>query len=82
MNTSKGNEFINKEGGVEIKVDSVDYRSPAGHGEEDKPVKKEVQVTHVIDSESRDLASEYANPGEALSSRVDSAKLVSSKKDK
>ncbi|KAI3807172.1 hypothetical protein L1987_23096 [Smallanthus sonchifolius] len=70
MNTSKGTEFINEEGGVEIKVDSVD-----------KPVKKEMKVTHVIDSESRDPASEYVNPGEALSSRVDSAKPVSSKQD-
>ncbi|KAI3807173.1 hypothetical protein L1987_23097 [Smallanthus sonchifolius] len=81
MNTSKGTEFINEEGGVEIKVDYVDYRSPAGHGKDDKPVKKKVKVTHVIDSENRDPASEYANPGEALSNRVDSAKPVSSKQD-
>ncbi|KAK1427455.1 hypothetical protein QVD17_16141 [Tagetes erecta] len=81
MNTSKGSEQINKDGGVEIKVQSVDYRSPAGHDKEDKPEKKNVEVTHIIDPQRKDLASDYANPGEALSSRVESAKPVSSKQD-
>ncbi|XP_023728602.1 uncharacterized protein LOC111876279 [Lactuca sativa] len=71
MNTSKGTERINEEGAVEIKVDSVDYRSPAGYDEKNKPEKEKekVEVTHVINPDSRDPASNYANPGEALSSQ-------------
>ncbi|KAF5817548.1 hypothetical protein HanXRQr2_Chr02g0054311 [Helianthus annuus] len=82
MNTSKGSERINEEGNVEIKVDSVDYRSPAGYDKDDKPVKEKVEVTHVIDPKTQDPASNYANPGEALSSRVNSAKPSTSKQEK
>ncbi|KAI7738539.1 hypothetical protein M8C21_032887 [Ambrosia artemisiifolia] len=81
MNTSKGTERINEEGNVEIKVDSVDYQKPAGYDKDDKPVKKKVEVTHVIEPQTKDSASDYANPGEALSSRVDSSKPVSSKEE-
>ncbi|KAI3684673.1 hypothetical protein L6452_33898 [Arctium lappa] len=61
---SLGYEQINKEGAVEIKVDYVDYRSPAS---KDVPRKEKVEVN----PDTGDKASDYANPGEALSSRVD-----------
>ncbi|KAJ9560177.1 hypothetical protein OSB04_005337 [Centaurea solstitialis] len=59
-----GSEFINKEGAVEIRVDSVDYKSPT---KKDEPGKEKVEVN----SDSGDKAGNYANPGEALSSQVD-----------
>ena len=58
----QGREYINKEGAVEIKVDS---KSPT---EKDEPRKEKVEVN----SDSGDKASNYANPGEALSSQIHS----------
>ncbi|KAM1133926.1 hypothetical protein ACFX19_043823 [Malus domestica] len=42
----EGTEEINKQGAVEIKVDTVDYRSPAG--EDKQPKKEKVEVVHEI----------------------------------
>ncbi|GKE57097.1 hypothetical protein Tco_1496282 [Tanacetum coccineum] len=55
MDTSKAiTEEVNKDGVKEIKVECVNYRSPAGYNDEDKPVKEKVVVTHVIDPKGED----------------------------
>nr|GEW18450.1 hypothetical protein [Tanacetum cinerariifolium] len=55
MDASKAiTEEVNKDGVKEIKVECVDYRSPAGYNDEDKPVKEKVVVTHVIDPKDDD----------------------------
>ncbi|KAM5565768.1 hypothetical protein ABKV19_019674 [Rosa sericea] len=46
MNTSKGTEGVNEQGGVETKVETVDFRSPAG--EDKEPVKEKVEILHEI----------------------------------
>ncbi|GJU83239.1 hypothetical protein Tco_1285604 [Tanacetum coccineum] len=49
MNTSKDStEQANKDEVKEVKVESVDYRSPARYNDEEKPVKEKVEVTHLI----------------------------------
>ncbi|XP_073294360.1 uncharacterized protein [Primulina huaijiensis] len=46
MDSSKESGKANDEGGEEIKVGTVDYRTPAGRQED--PEEKTVEVTHVI----------------------------------
>ncbi|XP_073128748.1 uncharacterized protein [Henckelia pumila] len=47
MDSSKGNGKANDEGGApEIKVETVDYRKPAGR--EAEPQMETVEVTHVV----------------------------------
>ncbi|XP_011069717.1 uncharacterized protein LOC105155524 [Sesamum indicum] len=49
MNTSKGTERINDEGAVEINVETVDYRKPAGRDKD--AVEEKAEVTHLIRSD-------------------------------
>ncbi|CAN4092652.1 unnamed protein product [Withania somnifera] len=46
MDTSKGTQRINEDGAEEIKVDATNYKTPAGHEQED-PQKENVKITHV-----------------------------------
>ncbi|KAJ8538117.1 hypothetical protein K7X08_014657 [Anisodus acutangulus] len=46
MDTSKGTEKINEEGEEEIIVDATNYKSSAGH-EQEEPQKENVKITHV-----------------------------------
>ncbi|GJZ42430.1 hypothetical protein Tco_0589316 [Tanacetum coccineum] len=49
MNTSKDStEQANKDEVKEVKVEYVDYRSPARYNDEENPVKEKVEVTHLI----------------------------------
>ncbi|KAJ7958202.1 D-3-phosphoglycerate dehydrogenase [Quillaja saponaria] len=43
--STKGSEFANEQGAVETKVETVDYRSPAG--EDKEPTKEDIEIVHL-----------------------------------
>ncbi|MCD7471738.1 hypothetical protein HAX54_012371 [Datura stramonium] len=67
MDTSKGTERINEEGAEEIKVDAINYKSSAGH-EQEEPQKENVKITHVP------LTYEKRGTRDAMAEKIDSAK--------
>ncbi|KAF3675011.1 putative anaphase-promoting complex subunit cdh1-like [Capsicum annuum] len=58
-----GTERIHEEGDKEIKVDTVNYKKPAGH-EEEEPQKEDVRITHVP------LTYEKRGTGDSLAAKV------------
>ncbi|CAK9144196.1 unnamed protein product [Ilex paraguariensis] len=70
-----GTERMNDDGTVEIKVETVDYRSPAG--DDEVPKKENVEVTHLIrtdDGDNRSTGKVMADADAAVTSNLQSAK--------
>ncbi|XP_062160210.1 uncharacterized protein LOC133867456 [Alnus glutinosa] len=57
MNKSKETEEVNEQGEIETKVETVDYRSPAGRDEEE-PTKEKVEVIHLTRDEGHSSVNE------------------------
>ncbi|KAK9285984.1 hypothetical protein L1049_025187 [Liquidambar formosana] len=81
MDTSanKGNETVNAQGAVETKVDTIDYRSSAGQGQE----QRNVQVIHQSHPTAGDSAASggvLAGAAAAVASTLQSAKEAISRK--
>lgn len=77
----QGSERINDEGDVEIKVETVDHRSPAG--EKSEPKDEKVEITHVFPSDDKPGTRKVV--GEAVGKvveNVQSAKQAISKTQK
>ncbi|WCJ35485.1 hypothetical protein M5689_016740 [Euphorbia peplus] len=80
MNT-QGSERVNEEGGIETKVETVDYRTPAG---EEEPTKGKVGVVHLNRKGKDDEPGVLAKTTAAVTNTLKSAKeaIVGKSKDK
>lgn len=82
MDSSKGSGKANEEGGAEVKVETVDYRIPAGR-DQAEPDKQTVEVTHVIhEGEKPGTGNVVAGAAGKVTGAVQSAKEAVSEEKK
>ncbi|KAJ4701697.1 D-3-phosphoglycerate dehydrogenase [Melia azedarach] len=70
MSTTKGTEELNEQGAIETKVETTDYRSPAG--EDREPTKEKVGVVHL--TRNKGSGGVLASAANAVSKTLQSGK--------